>query len=281
MSAVNISTHTIQGNCQRKCNYAFRYSSSSTVVTNRGQYLSFEYDANSPPPVTFNQEKYTVETVRVVSPSIHQYNQTTLPAELIIEHVPVKGGFPFNVCIPITQSQDTSTASQQLAQIITNSATIAPKDGDTAPLRGVTYSLQDIVPQKPFYTYTSAGETWLVFGDLQAIPLASSVLDQLKSIITPYTPVSVTKKPAIYYNSQGPVTGIAIDDGIYISCQPTGSSDETTPVYSSNANSGGGVSFDSPQGEAVLWTLFSILVFIGIFYSLYLAYNARLNLGNK
>ena len=96
------------------------------------------------------------------------------------------------------------------------------------------FNLQNIIPNKPFYSYKESDSSeWIVFGILEAIPLSSSTLSTLSKIIKPFQ-LSVTGG-ALFINSSGPNSSGNIGDGIYISCKPTGSSEEEIPVeYSKN-----------------------------------------------
>ena len=74
----------------------------------------------------------------------------------------------------------------------------------------------------------------------------------------------------LFYNSKGPISGVQLGDGIYISCQPTGSSEEETAVeYDKNSSS-----FDfsnvleSPIFKLIIIILIGCLLFIIIFYGI-------------
>ena len=88
---------------------------------------------------------------------------------------------------------------------------------------------------KPFYSYETDTTDWVVFGNLYAIPLNSSVLNTLSQIIKPF-PLP-TPGDALFINKLGPnITNT--NDGIYISCNPTDSSEEEIPVeYEKNTSS--------------------------------------------
>ena len=94
--------------------------------------------------------------------------------------------------------------------------------------------MQNIVPKKPFYSYTeSESVEWIVFDVLDAIPLSSSTLEVLGQIIQPF-PIPTTGG-GLFYNASGPNSLENFGDGIYMSCSPTGNSLEETPVeYSKN-----------------------------------------------
>ena len=79
----------------------------------------------------------------------------------------------------------------------------------------------------------------------------------------------------LFYNSKGPISGLQIGDGLYISCQPTGSSDEETAVtYDKNSSS---VDFsnilNSPIFKLIIMVIIGCILFIVVFYGLSAFYN--------
>jgi len=147
----------------------------------------------------------------------------------MIEHTPSIGGQPLFVGIPITESSESSTASNLLNEIINAVSNNAPSQGDSTNLNITHFTLNDIVPEKPFFSYTGKDEAnWIVFGFQDAIPLSTSILNTLGEIIKPFS--LPTQGKGLFYNSSGPNSTSKIGDGIYISCKPTGSSKEETAV---------------------------------------------------
>ena len=57
------------------------------------------------------------------------------------------------VGIPFTTSGDSTTASNILSEIITLVASNAPNNGESVNLNSSDFSLQNIIPKKPFYNY--------------------------------------------------------------------------------------------------------------------------------
>ena len=225
---MNISMQNITGNCDSKCSYDFKYTESNITATNNGVVITLTYDSRSVSPVLYNGEKYNVSSITIASPSIHKFNNTKTQGEMIIEHIPVKGGNNLNVYIPFVSSLDTSTSSKLMTEIIEKVATNAPSEGDSTNLNISDFNLQNIVPRKPYFAYSSDRIDSIVFGLLDAIPLSSATIKKLQQIIKPY--LIDTPDAPLFYNSSGPVSGTKIGDGIYISCQPTGSSKENIPV---------------------------------------------------
>ena len=139
----------------------------------------------------------------------------------------------------------------------------------------MNFSLQDIIPKKPFYTYQDEKDSnWIVFGSNFAIPLSSSTFSTLNQIIKPF-PIP-TPGNSLFYNSKGPVTGLKIGDGLYISCQPTGSSeDEVAVEYNNVPTSAIDISniLQSPIFKMIIMIIIGISLFIFVFYGISSFYN--------
>lgn len=231
---INIARDNVEGKCDLKCSYNFKYSESNTTAKNEGIEISLTYDNTNTSPVTYNTQKYNVSKITIMCPSIHTFDGALAAAEICVEHSPVKGGPNLIVSIPIRSSSETSTASNLITEVIDNVAANAPSSGDSTNLNIQGFTLQNIVPKKPFYSYTeSESVEWIVFDVLDAIPLSSSTLEVLGQIIQPF-PIPTTGG-GLFYNASGPNSLENFGDGIYMSCSPTGNSLEETPVeYSKN-----------------------------------------------
>jgi carbonic anhydrase len=272
---INISSTNVKGKCDNKCSYAFKYSESSSTAKNNGVLINLTYDSTSVPPVVYNSEKYIVENINIVSPSIHTFNNVSMPGEIIISHTPQSGGIPLKVCIPFTSSSESSSASQIITDIINKVASNAPSEGNSTNLN-MNFSLQQIVPRKPFFVYTgeySGGNSdWVVYGELEAIPLSSTTITTLQQIIQAF-PIA-TPGGDLFYNSKGPISGLQLGDGIYISCQPTGSSEEETSVeYDKNSTSFDFSNiFENPTFKSIIIIIIGCLLLIIIFYGINIFY---------
>ena len=272
---INISSTNVKGKCDNKCSYAFKYSESSSTAKNNGVLINLTYDSTSVPPVVYNSEKYIVENINIVSPSIHTFNNVSMPGEIIISHTPQSGGIPLKVCIPFISSSESSSASQIITDIINKVASNAPSEGNSTNLN-MNFSLQQIVPRKPFFVYTgeySGGNAdWIVYGELEAIPLSSTTITTLQQIIQAF-PIA-TPGGDLFYNSKGPISGLQLGDGIYISCQPTGSSEEETSVeYDKNSTSFDFSNiFENPTFKSIIIIIIGCLLLIIIFYGISIFY---------
>jgi hypothetical protein len=233
---IDISRKNVIGKCDLKCAYNFKYTQSNSTAKNNGVNITLTYDNTSVPPVLYNNQPYIVSNVVINCPSVHYFNSSQLSGEITIEHTPVKGGPNLYVCIPINSSTESSDATVVLDEIIESVAINAPVEGETTNLNLSNYNLQNIVPNKPFYSYTDdKNNDFIVFGILEAIPLNSTTLTTLSQIIKPF-PIS-TIGGSLFYNSSGPNSSDNIGGGIYISCKPTGESEEEIPVdYSKNTS---------------------------------------------
>jgi len=267
-SPVNISAQKITGKCDLKCAYNFDYPTTNVIAYNEGIFIALRFDNQTSTPVTFNNTKYNVVQMLISSPSIHLFNGSKTAAELIIMHSPQNGGPYFSVCIPIVQSDNSSDASNLVTEIIQLVSSGAPATGETTTLSISNFTLNNIVPKKPFYNFNSTllGGSCIAYGNTFAIPLSQTTLSKLTSIIKPFN-ISDTNDGELFINSNGP-NQTSSSDGIYISCSPTGNSEETTDTTSNtttNTNSSSsGFSFDIKKYASILWILLFIVIIIVI-----------------
>jgi carbonic anhydrase len=272
---INISPKNISGKCDLKCAYNFAYPESNSTAKNNNVMITLTPDNSSEAPVTYNTDKYTVSNIYITCPSLHTFNNKKLDAEFFIQHVPVKGGQNLTVAIPIISSSESSTASNLITQIIQSVSTNAPSNGESTNLNISGFTLQDIVPSKPFFSYTDTGNTnWIVFPMKDAIPLNSNTLTTLSQIIKPYQ-LPMTGGD-LFFNSNGPNSSNTNSE-IYISCNPTGSSEETTEVVY-DTNDVTPIDFNSIWNNSIFKFIIQILIgcslFILIFYVFNMAFSS-------
>jgi len=276
---INISPQNIYGNCDLKCSYNYKYNQSNSVATNNGVFISLSYDKGTTNPVIYNTQNYYVTKINMYSPSLHNFNGKSVNAELVIEHSPEMGGDLLHVCIPIIESTNSSDASNILTEIIQSVANNAPTINETTNLNLSDFNLNTMVPsKKSFFAYTGTqgliGQV-IVFGITNAIPLNQRILTNLSKIIKPY-PITVSGGN-VFFNSKGPNSvQINGNNGIYISCQQTGSSEEETNVTynnSSNTNYNLASISNNPTIVAVFQVIIGCIVFILVFMGLNYAYN--------
>jgi len=145
---INISKDNIQGKCDLKCYYVFKYANSNITAKNRGVMISLSYDNSNTSPVIYNNEKYTVSNIFITCPSIHTFNNNLAAGEIIIEHIPIAGGNKLNVAVPFTSSSESITATNLIREIITSVASNAPAEGESVNVNISSFTLQNIVPKK-------------------------------------------------------------------------------------------------------------------------------------
>ena len=269
---IDISSKNVSGKCDLKCAYNFNYSESNSTAKNKEVMINLTYDNTSISPVLYNNQKYNVSQIFITSPSVHLFDNAYVDAEIYVEHIPINGGPNLYVGVPIISSSESSTASNLITQIIDSVSTNAPSNGDSTNLNINGFTLQDIIPVKPFYAYSEKNNNeWIVYDIKDAIPLNSNTLSKLKQIIKPF-PLPMQGNE-LFINKAGPnITDIG--DGIYISCKPTGSSEEETAVvYDTNSSSNTSSFWDNSVTKLIIQILVGCLLFIVIFYLIYYFYN--------
>jgi hypothetical protein len=268
-----ISPKNVKGKCDLKCSYNFKYQETSINATNKGVMISLMFDSTSTPSVTYNNQKYDAVGAFITCPSIHKFHDKNVPAELSIMHNPVTGGNPLRVSIPIKLSSETSDASSYLTEIINKVSTSAPAAGESTNVNISGFTLQKVVPNKPFYSYSNKEMDCIVFSLIDSIPLNTSTLTSLKEIIKPF-PIP-TPGNGLFFNSSGPNTGMKIGNNFYLKCNPTGASTEETEVETTKENTSAinfGDIINSPTGKLIIQIIVICLLFGAIFYGINYAY---------
>ena len=162
-----------------------------------------------------------------------------MDAEIMIEHLSVTGGRKLFVCIPVKQSGENS--SKMLSQVVNGTSKKAPAVSETTTITvNQPLSFNDIMPKGPFFSYTGKyGEEtcdFIVYGKLFAIAFSETDLKTLQDMIQPFHLPMLGDK--LFVNSKGANSaGGKKEDGIYIKCQPTGTSTETTDVTTTSTSS--------------------------------------------
>lgn len=143
------------------------------------------------------------------------------------------------------------------------------------------YTLQHFIPSKqPFFSYTNTNDNayYIVFGMDNAIYVDSTVIQTLKSIITPYytnstyndtvvSPNTTANLYPLFLNQSGATSLLTTDlsDEIYIDCQPTGSSNEQTNVTTSTTN-------EPSKASSTLFFIY-VLFFIFVLFLIYMIFS--------
>lgn len=280
---INITKSNIYNICDLKCAYSYYYQESNILIAKNNEInLSLTYEnTNKSPPVEFNNAKYTVSKINIYSPSLHLYNGLTVDGELFIEHVPELGGPNLIVCIPMIPSGNETASTDLLTQIIDNVANNAPSKGESTTIQISNFSLNHIIPKKPFLFYTgnifNTTTDFIVFPTTTPIPLTQNTLNKLKSIIQPFQ--IIMKGGSLFLNTKGPnSTGgnKKINEDIYISCKPTGASEETSYVTQPNTNNSSSSTtnfWENPTFLQFLNYFFIFMIFIILLLGINYAFN--------
>tara|TARA_B100000902_G_C27312183_1_gene919071 strand:+ start:508 stop:1467 length:960 start_codon:yes stop_codon:yes gene_type:complete len=246
---MNINKNTI-GKCEKKCEYSFDYPSTNLVARNKGQYISFRPEPQRESPVRFNGQKYDVKTMKLYQPSVHTFGGTKSDAELMIEHVSTTGGQRLMVCVPVDTKSNYDTT---LDKLIYRVSKFAPTSGgDAGEIALPNFSFDSLVPNKPYFSYKGklpASEMndyeyeVIVFGKEHATLITQNGRQTLQNLIKkhPYGAAGNIGIESfigrqniegfdVHYNENGPNSNENGKGEIYIECQPTGHSDETTTV---------------------------------------------------
>ena len=200
---MNISSQNVAGQCKLKCDFSFNYSSvSNPTATNYGTYIQITYNDN--PAVTYNNVQYRVSSINIYAPSLHYYNGVAVSGEICITHVPLYGGNSLMVYIPISTSGVTVNASGIVQNVVTAVSTMAPSAGKNTNKGTGTFTLNDVVPRKTFYTYNSGSRDVIVYGVGDAIGISGDAYSKLSKIILPVTSNPAVVSAQLFMNTGGP-----------------------------------------------------------------------------
>jgi carbonic anhydrase len=240
---INIETGKKYKLCLEKCSYNFKYPNTHLKITNNDNILKMSFldpIDNKLTNVTYNNASYTVSEIILRWPSLYNFNGTKTDGELTVSHVSTTGKFLL-VCVPIKKSNYSS--SQALSNILDESRGLANKPDAFFNYQNDDFSLQDLIPEKPFYNYSEGNVDFIVFDPLNAITIESTQFTNIFQKIIKKSSGSFLMPKSIYYNSKGPNLE-KLNDGIYISCNPTGQSNDLVDIskpknnvyFSSNDN---------------------------------------------
>ena len=203
MKPMNISSQNVSGECKLKCDFSFNYSSvSNPTATNFGTYIQVTYNDN--PSVTYNNVQYKVSSINIYAPSLHYYNGVAVTGEICITHSPLYGGNSLMVYIPVSTNGVTVNASNILQNIVTAVSTMAPSAGKNTNKGTGTFTLNDVVPRKLFYTYSSGSRDVIVYGVGDAIGISEDTYSKLSKVIIPVTSNPAIVSVPLYINNGGP-----------------------------------------------------------------------------
>jgi carbonic anhydrase len=229
-------TNNYDSICDLKCKYSFNYPLSNLILTNTGEYLSIIPESFNNPPVSYNSNKYNVTEIRLYQKSLHTYAGNNADAELLIIHNNVVGSDILIVSVPIMVGVANPKSSDIFDTIISEFAKTANSVGTQTTLNNVSFTLGQLVPMKPYFSYNGSLPfppfdgimTYVVFNIDNAISMSGQAFQSFSNIIvqssSPISPV----QNGLYFNATGPTyySPSGSSDEIYIECLPTGSSGE-------------------------------------------------------
>jgi hypothetical protein len=140
----------------------------------------------------------------------------------VIRHTPVSGGNPLYVIIPLSTGGLTTTGSQVISNVIKAAGKSAPSAGKNTNKGVGEFTLNNFIPMKQFYSYTTSKIDCVVFDISNSIGVNSDDIKTFKKIVKAAPSNPFTGKTSLFVNTKGPsnsITGGGSD--IYIDCQPT------------------------------------------------------------
>ena len=260
-TTLNIDSSTKYGICSQKCAYNFKYPETYLKIKNQfSMRLILEPQNRVDGSVKFNNIDCTLDKFSLILSSAVTFNGKNSDASLILQHSSSTGGNRLLVTVPIKHSD---SSSGDLSDILNDPALDTYKNEanrNTVLNYNHNFSLQDIIPIKPFYTltYDNNQTNIIIFDMLNAISLN---VDKLKQIINKSG--SNIPQQTIYYNEKGPnLTDLS--DGIYISCKPTGESQELVDITKPKNN----VTFGEYNNSLMVFVkiVIGILLLIFVFF---------------
>jgi len=271
-------------NCDADCMYSYKYNtSSSCILNNRGEYLEIQTDG--PDDVKLNGLGMSVTETRLYRPSIHLFNGSQAPAELIIQH----GGAGQNllVCIPIQINTGSGPSNKFFTQILPY---VSSTKNEARTVNVSNWSLNQVLNYNiPYYYYLgpfpyepcNGRQSTIVFDLQHSAKINQSDFDLLEGqISTTPSPQSKIRKSStemLIYNSAGtrtPTDSGGVDFDI-VECVPlTGMEDG-----GSGGGGGGGKNgsmfgkLSSPTGSTAIFA-YVLLGLIVIYFLVYVIFPA-------
>ena len=226
-------TNNYDSTCDLKCKYSFKYPLSNLYLTNKGGFLYITPELFHDHPVTYNSNKYNVKELRLYNKSLHTYGGKNADAELLIIHHNINGSDILIVSIPIVIGSANPKSINIFDTILSEVAKTANSVGKKTSLNNVNFTLDQLIPMKPYYSYNGTLPyspfngviSYIVFNIDNAISMSSSAYKSFSNIISESTSQINSVKNGLYYNKKGPDSSSKSDE-IFIECLPTGSSGE-------------------------------------------------------
>jgi len=229
---INIDSSIVSNdklNCTSNCDLKFKYNSSSCVITKQDKYYEIKYDRTNQFPVSFNNNEYKPDYIRIYQPSLHTYDGNKAAAEMLIYHTN-NNGETLIICIPIevgTGGKQSSEITNQILQNLPKSETES-----TRPSEITNFNLGDLIPKSGFYTYVASDlfskkgvVTYVVYHKKNAITVSRDSITSVKDTKRPSAIKKISVKMAttntVYlYNKNG--ANNSGTDEYYLQCDNTG-----------------------------------------------------------
>ena len=210
ISPVDIKTST--KTCSSNCSYKYTYGNSSCTLVNKETYVQIKLSSSN--TVTFNDSTYSLVDVRLYAPSLHTWGGVPTDAELVLNHMGPSSNL--YICIPIKTKDGKGESNEWFKKFMKFIPTNKESDEIIA---GVTkFSLNDVVPQGPYYYYqgtspwcikknTGGSKNKLIVFDMdEAITINKSDYTHFNRIMPSNIPVRSTPTD-LFFNSTGTKNG--------------------------------------------------------------------------
>jgi len=245
--------------CKEKCQFTYinnTLSSSYVGYTGALEYSNVNVkNSLNQTPITFNESKYSIDNMFLLSPSIGKYSTGNI-CEFVIT---TRSTFnKLNIFIPVLIN-DTKEDSFN----VSNTALIGATGYND-------FKLSDYIPDIPFIFYNASGDYYIVF-TTSYLTISSNFKNSLcgsteNCETNPNVSTPAYYKGPLYYNQNGP--GEFDDsDQIYINCTPTDHSNNPSEIQNSNNDA-------KPYTPTASWLdkiwIFYIIVIVVTFLTVYI-----------
>jgi carbonic anhydrase len=272
-------TNNYDSTCDLKCEYTFKYPLTTLTLSNKGDYIYMTPEMSISPPVTYNANAYQVKEIRLYRNSLHTYAGQNADAELIIVHNNISGNGELLVCVPIMKSgtsgsSNTSGSSSMFDALISEMTKTANSVGQQTVFNNASFTLDKLVPMKPFFSYTGSlpyspcsgsSYNYIVYNIDHAITMSKSAYKAFSKMIGVSQSQIQSGKGGLYYNKKGPKSSQGNEDEIYIECLPTGSSTEKILVeIDKSPESLFNFNISDAMNNGVVQILIGVILIVGI-----------------
>jgi hypothetical protein len=174
------------------------------------------------------------------------------------------------VIIPLSTGGITTTGSQVISTVINAAGKSAPSAGKNTNKGVGEFTLNNFIPMKQFYSYTTSKMDCIVFDISNSIGIKSADLKIFKSIVKSAPSNPFIGSTSLFINTKGPSMNGGSD--IYIDCQPT---DQVMGTVTKNKKT---TSSDLGTSENLMYLVY-VVVFMFLIFVLYSTMQYITNLG--